>query len=81
MLSVSGSPTWRTVTGGSQAYVTAVAAQIDECRQPRGTDRYPDRALAPRPAKAIADDDADGDTKDLHQMLPQGMRRAVRIDR
>ena len=30
MLSVSGSPTWRTVTGGSQAYVTAVAAQIDE---------------------------------------------------
>ena len=40
-----------------------VAAQIDECRQSRGTDRHADRALAPRPAKAVADDDADADCR------------------
>jgi uncharacterized protein len=32
MLSVFGSPTWRTVTGGSATYVHAVAARIDEVR-------------------------------------------------
>ncbi|BBH16861.1 hypothetical protein Back2_11480 [Nocardioides baekrokdamisoli] len=30
MLSVTGSPTWRTVTGGSHAYVNAVAERLDE---------------------------------------------------
>ncbi|OMC53813.1 amine oxidase [Mycobacterium sp. IS-836] len=30
MLSVFGSPTWRTVTGGSATYVRAVAARLDE---------------------------------------------------
>jgi predicted NAD/FAD-binding protein len=30
MLSVFGSPTWRTVTGGSATYVQAVASQLDE---------------------------------------------------
>ncbi len=30
MLSVFGSPTWRTVTGGSARYVQAVAARLDE---------------------------------------------------
>jgi uncharacterized protein len=32
MLTVFGSPTWRTVTGGSRRYVEAVAAGIDEVR-------------------------------------------------
>lgn len=32
MLSVSGSPTWRTVTGGSATYVDAVAARLGEVR-------------------------------------------------
>lgn len=30
MLSVLGSPTWRTVAGGSATYVAAIAAQLDE---------------------------------------------------
>lgn len=30
MLSVFGSPTWRTVTGGSASYVQAIAARLDE---------------------------------------------------
>ncbi|MGO1165960.1 MAG: NAD(P)/FAD-dependent oxidoreductase [Janibacter sp.] len=32
MLSVSGSPTWRTVTGGSATYVDALAARLGEVR-------------------------------------------------
>jgi predicted NAD/FAD-binding protein/DUF1365 family protein len=32
MLAVFGSPTWRTVTGGSRTYVEAVAAGLDEVR-------------------------------------------------
>ncbi|GAB7006313.1 hypothetical protein JCM18899A_37860 [Nocardioides sp. AN3] len=32
MLSVSGSPTWRTVTGGSREYVTRIAERLDEIR-------------------------------------------------
>ena len=32
MLSITGSPVWRTVTGGSQAYVARVAATLDEVR-------------------------------------------------
>jgi uncharacterized protein len=35
MLSVFGSPTWRTVTGGSANYVQAIVARLDEVR--RGT--------------------------------------------
>ncbi|MGW4277529.1 NAD(P)/FAD-dependent oxidoreductase [Streptomyces seoulensis] len=32
MLAVAGSPTWRTVTGGSRSYVDRVAAGLDEVR-------------------------------------------------
>jgi predicted NAD/FAD-binding protein/DUF1365 family protein len=32
MLTVFGSPTWRTVTGGSREYVTRVAAHLDDIR-------------------------------------------------
>lgn len=32
MLSVSGSPTWRTVTGGSATYVDAIAARLGDVR-------------------------------------------------
>ncbi|GAA1958030.1 hypothetical protein GCM10009798_16990 [Nocardioides panacihumi] len=32
MLAVSGSPTWRTVTGGSREYVTRIAERLDEVR-------------------------------------------------
>ena len=32
MLTVFGSPTWRTVTGGSHRYVEAVAAGVDDIR-------------------------------------------------
>ncbi|RZU46427.1 putative NAD/FAD-binding protein [Streptomyces sp. BK022] len=32
MLSVTGSPVWRTVTGGSRSYVDRVAAQVQEVR-------------------------------------------------
>ncbi|MBV7673911.1 FAD-dependent oxidoreductase [Streptomyces halstedii] len=32
MLSVGGSPTWRTVTGGSQAYVQRIAKQVSSVR-------------------------------------------------
>ena len=32
MLSVTGSPQWRTVVGGSQAYVARVAAGLDDVR-------------------------------------------------
>ena len=33
MLSVTGSPQWRTVTGGSQEYVERIAAAVDEIRR------------------------------------------------
>ncbi|MFF7309777.1 FAD-dependent oxidoreductase [Streptomyces sp. NPDC008137] len=45
LLSVSGSPTWRTVTGGSRAYVERVAARLDEVRLAapvRALRRHPD---------------------------------------
>src|SRR5689334_19846634 len=32
MLSVSGSPTWRTVVGGSANYVEAILSRVDEVR-------------------------------------------------
>ncbi|MEU0671928.1 FAD-dependent oxidoreductase [Streptomyces sp. NPDC006172] len=45
MLSVSGSPTWRTVTGGSRAYVERVADRLDAVRTAtpvRAVRRHPD---------------------------------------
>ncbi|MFI5662823.1 NAD(P)/FAD-dependent oxidoreductase [Streptomyces sp. NPDC051684] len=45
MLSVSGSPTWRTVTGGSHSYVDRVAQGLDEVRTAapiRALQRHPD---------------------------------------
>ncbi|MGW0683902.1 NAD(P)/FAD-dependent oxidoreductase [Streptomyces sp. NPDC002754] len=45
MLSVSGSPTWRTVTGGSRSYVDRVARGIDTVRLAspvRAVRRHPD---------------------------------------
>ncbi|MFD4572741.1 NAD(P)/FAD-dependent oxidoreductase [Streptomyces sp. NPDC058417] len=48
LLSVSGSPTWRTVTGGSRTYVDEVAARLDEVRLStpvRSLRRLPDSAL------------------------------------
>ncbi|MGX1562572.1 NAD(P)/FAD-dependent oxidoreductase [Streptomyces sp. NPDC055506] len=45
LLSVSGSPTWRTVTGGSRSYVERVAARLDEVRLAapvRALRRHPD---------------------------------------
>jgi predicted NAD/FAD-binding protein len=45
MLSVTGSPQWRTVTGGSRQYVERIAAGLDRVRVSaavRGLRRYPD---------------------------------------
>ncbi|MFB7931535.1 NAD(P)/FAD-dependent oxidoreductase [Streptomyces sp. NPDC056039] len=45
LLSVSGSPTWRTVTGGSRSYVERVAERLDEVRLAapvRALRRHPD---------------------------------------
>jgi predicted NAD/FAD-binding protein len=45
MLSVSGSPGWRTVAGGSRSYVNRIAARITSFRLPapvRAVHRYPD---------------------------------------
>ena len=45
MLSVFGSPTWRTVVGGSATYVDAIANRLDEVRSPhpvRSVRRVPD---------------------------------------
>ncbi|MEU9735124.1 FAD-dependent oxidoreductase [Streptomyces sp. NPDC048002] len=47
MLSVQGSPTWRTVTGGSRTYVDRVAARLDAVRRAapvRALRRHPDGA-------------------------------------
>ncbi|MGY0489775.1 NAD(P)/FAD-dependent oxidoreductase [Streptomyces sp. WG-D5] len=47
MLSVGGSPTWRTVTGGSRSYVDRVAEGLDEVRlgaPVRAVRRHPDGA-------------------------------------
>jgi predicted NAD/FAD-binding protein len=47
MLSVSGSPPWRTVTGGSRRYVERAAKRLDEIRLStpvRAVRRYPDHA-------------------------------------
>ncbi|MFD3374876.1 MULTISPECIES: NAD(P)/FAD-dependent oxidoreductase [unclassified Streptomyces] len=48
MLSVGGSPTWRTVTGGSRAYVDRVAARLDAVRLAapvRALRRHPDGVI------------------------------------
>ncbi|MFJ5264775.1 NAD(P)/FAD-dependent oxidoreductase [Streptomyces sp. NPDC088387] len=45
LLSVGGSPTWRTVTGGSRSYVDRIAARLDEVRTAapvRSLRRHPD---------------------------------------
>jgi predicted NAD/FAD-binding protein len=47
MLSVSGSPPWRTVTGGSRRYVERAAKRLDEIRLStpvRAVRRYPEHA-------------------------------------
>ena len=46
------------VTSQLAAEQVGLAAQIDQRRQPGGADRDADRAAAPRPAEAVADDDA-----------------------
>jgi predicted NAD/FAD-binding protein len=52
MLTVFGSPTWRTVTGGSARYVERVAAGIDEIRLGR-----PVRAVTERDSEVLVQDD------------------------
>jgi uncharacterized protein len=47
MLSITGSPTWRTVTGGSRSYVRQIARQIPAVQTSapaRAVHRYPDGA-------------------------------------
>ena len=54
MLSVFGSPTWRTVVGGSATYVEAIATRIDEVRA--GTPVRSVRRVAGR--RAVTADEA-----------------------
>ena len=59
-----------------------MAAHIDQRRQPRGAQRDADRALAPRPAKAVADDDGDiASPKAPASCCRKRARRAVRVFR
>jgi predicted NAD/FAD-binding protein len=58
MLSVSGSPAWRTVTGGSRTYVDAVAKLLPEIRT--GTAVQVVRRLGP--GRGVEITDADGGT-------------------
>jgi predicted NAD/FAD-binding protein len=61
MLSVSGSPRWRTVTGGSRRYVERAAARITAVRVAapvRSVHRYPDGVLVRDVADQAADFDA-----------------------
>ncbi|MEU3015003.1 NAD(P)/FAD-dependent oxidoreductase [Nocardia asteroides] len=58
MLTVFGSPTWRTVTGGSATYVAAVAERLHRVRVAapvRALHRYPDRVTV-RTADDVVDD-------------------------
>ncbi|AEF41561.1 NAD(P)/FAD-dependent oxidoreductase [Hoyosella subflava] len=55
MLSVSGSPAWRTVTGGSREYVSRVAAALSEVRTGCGV-----RTVHETEAGVEIRDDADG---------------------
>lgn len=57
MLSVFGSPTWRTVTGGSHEYVDRLAARLDEVRT--GT---PVTAIRERP-DGVSVTDGSGETR------------------
>ncbi len=56
-------------------------AHVDESGQARGAEGDADRPLSPRPAKAVADDDADMCAENAGQMLPQLARRAVGVSR
>jgi predicted NAD/FAD-binding protein len=61
MLSVSGSPQWRTVTGGSRSYVELIAAKLAKVRVSspvRSLRRYPDGVEVRDAAGEVADFDA-----------------------
>jgi predicted NAD/FAD-binding protein len=61
MLSVSGSPQWRTVTGGSQRYVERIAAGLARVRVSspvRSVRRYPDGVVVRDASGALHDFDA-----------------------
>ncbi|MFC6162503.1 NAD(P)/FAD-dependent oxidoreductase [Kribbella jiaozuonensis] len=63
MLSVSGSPEWLTVTGGSRQYVDALAARLDAVRTAlpvRTVNRHPD---------GVALTVADGNTMDFDRVV------------
>ncbi|MGY6022813.1 NAD(P)/FAD-dependent oxidoreductase [Streptomyces spinosirectus] len=63
MLSVGGSPTWRTVTGGSRSYVDRVAEQLDAVRT-----ATPVRVVT-RHADGAAVTTADGGTDDYDAVV------------
>ena len=54
MLSVHGSPTWKTVTGGSQRYVREIAARWRPCNSAPGRRRAPDPRTGPPSATVTA---------------------------
>ena len=61
LLSVSGSPQWRTVTGGSRRYVERIAAELTQVRLSspvRSVRRYPDGVLVRDVSGALFDFDA-----------------------
>jgi predicted NAD/FAD-binding protein len=61
MLSVSGSPQWRTVSGGSRRYVERIAAGLAQVRLSspvRSVRRYPDGVAVRDASGAVADFDA-----------------------
>ncbi|MEV6064504.1 FAD-dependent oxidoreductase [Nocardia asteroides] len=61
MLTVFGSPTWRTVTGGSATYVAAVAERLHRVRVAapvRALHRHPDRVTVRTADDAVEDFDA-----------------------
>ncbi len=58
-----------------------MSAQIDKRRQPGGAEGDADRPFAPRPAKAVADDDGKRHAKGRDQSLAQRPRRPVRVER
>ncbi|RMI27786.1 NAD(P)/FAD-dependent oxidoreductase [Nocardia stercoris] len=61
MLTVSGSPTWRTVAGGSHTYVAAIAAAVDTVRTGtpvRAVERHPDGVVVRDQHGAAAEFDA-----------------------
>ena len=48
-----------------------VAAQVDQRREPRGPQGDADRALAPGPPKAVADNDGNIGAESLREVSPQ----------